>query len=285
MLENKGLLIAIGVTLLVAIGLGVAVLNEEPEPAPTVVTEIAIPEPPEPEPEPLPEPEPESEPESEPEPGVIEAPDVVVEPSEPAFILPLLDASDALVRDALVSLSRHEGLHRWLAVDDLIRKFVGFTQGVSEGRVIRSAVQVLAPRTGFSAIRVGDNAFILNPASYARYDTFTWIIDSVDAEALADFYVLITPLLDQAYKELGMPDPDFDRVVFAAIGLLLETPVVEGEIALERPVVMYEFADDSLESLQPAQKQLVRMGPANTKRIKSKLSEVARALRSARNNP
>ena len=35
---------------------------------------------------------------------------------------------------------------------------------------------------------------------------------------------------------------------------------------------MYEFADDSLESLQPAQKQLVRMGPANTKRIKSKLS-------------
>ena len=216
---------------------------------------------------------------------MVEAPEAVVEPSEPAFILPLLDASDALVRDALVSLSRHEGLHRWLAVDDLIRKFVGFTQGVSEGRVIRSAVQVLAPRTGFSAIRVGDNAFILNPASYARYDTFTWIIDSVDAEALADFYVLITPLLDQAYRELGMPDPDFDRVVFAAIGLLLETPIVEGEIALERPVVMYEFADDSLESLQPAQKQLVRMGPANTKRIKSKLSEVARALRSARNNP
>ncbi len=282
MLENKGLLIAIGVTVLVAIGLGVAVLNEEPEPAPTVVTEIAIPEPPEP--EPLPEPEPELEPEPEPE-EVIEAPEAVVEPSEPAFILPLLDASDALVRDALVSLSRHEGLHRWLAVDDLIRKFVGFTQGVSEGRVIRAAVQVLAPRTGFSAVRVGDNAFILNPASYARYDTFTWIIDSVDAEALADFYVLITPLLDQAYKELGMPDPDFDRVVFAAIGLLLETPVVEGEIALERPVVMYEFADDSLESLQPAQKQLVRMGPANTKRIKSKLSEVARALRSARNNP
>ena len=134
---------------------------------------------------------------------MIETPDVVVEPSEPAFILPLLDASDALVRDALVSLSRHEGLHRWLAVDDLIRKFVGFTQGVSEGRVIRSAVQVLAPRTGFSAIRVGDNAFILNPASYARYDKFTWIVDSVDAEALADFYVLITPLWIKPIRNWG----------------------------------------------------------------------------------
>ena len=70
---------------------------------------------------------------------MIEAPEAVVEPSEPAFILPLLDASDALVRDALVSLSRHEGLHRWLAVDDLVRKFVGFTQGVSE----RGALYVL----------------------------------------------------------------------------------------------------------------------------------------------
>ena len=181
-----------------------------------------------------------------------------------------------------MSLSRHEGLHRWLAVDDLIRKFVGFTQGVSEGRVIRAAVQVLSNR--LSAIRVGDNAFILNPASYARYDTLTWIIDSVDAEVLADFYVLITPLLIKPIRNWGC-QTRFRSVVYAAIGLLLETPVVEGEIGLERPVVMYEFADDSLESLQPAQKQLVRMGPANTKRIKSKLSEVARAPRSARNNP
>jgi hypothetical protein len=47
---------------------------------------------------------------------------------------------------------------------------------------------------------------------------------------------------------------------------------------------MYEFEDENLESLQPAQKQLLRMGPSNTKRIKSKLSEVARALRSAKSN-
>ena len=221
-------------------------------------------------------------PEPEPEPQFVEVPQVIEE--EPPFILPLLDASDALVRDALVSLSRHEGLHRWLAADDLVRKFVGFTHGVSEGGVVRSAVQVLAPRTGFSAIRIADNEYMLNTASYARYDTITSIIDSVDADALVDFYVLITPLVDQAYRELGMPDSDFDRVLFAAIGLLLETPVVEGEIALRRPVVMYEFEDENLESLQPAQKQLLRMGPSNTKRIKSKLSEVARALRSAKSN-
>lgn len=276
MLDNKGLLIAIGVTLVVAVGLGIAVLNVEPEPAPPVVSEIEIPKSPEPEPEPEPVPEPE------PEPQFVEVPQVIEE--EPPFILPLLDASDALVRDALVSLSRHEGLHRWLAADDLVRKFVGFTQGVSEGGVVRSAVQVLAPRTGFSAIRIADNEYMLNTASYARYDTITSIIDSVDADALVDFYVLITPLVDQAYRELGMPDSDFDRVLFAAIGLLLETPVVEGEIALRRPVVMYEFEDENLESLQPAQKQLLRMGPSNTKRIKSKLSEVARALRSAKSN-
>jgi hypothetical protein len=283
MLENKGLLGAIGLTLVIAVVLGVMVINEEPQPAPQPKEVIALPQAPEPEPEPEPEViepvqtdiEPEVlEEEAEPEPA----------PIEPEFILPLLDASDALVRDALVGMSRHEGLHRWLAVDDLIRKFVGFTQGVSEGRVIRSAVQVLAPRTGFSAISVGENEYILNPASYARYDIFTWIADSVDSKALADFYVLISPLLGQAYKELGMPETDFDRVVFSAIGLLLETPVVEGEIELRRPVVMYEFADAELEGLAPAQKQLIRMGPSNTKRLQAKLSEVARALRSALGN-
>lgn len=285
MLENKGLLGAIGLTLVVAVVLGVMVMNEEPEPAPPPKEVIELPQVPDlvPEPEPLPEPEIVEPTSVDIEPEVLEE-EPEPEPLEPEFILPLLDASDALVRDALVGMSRHEGLHRWLAVDDLIRKFVGFTQGVSEGRVIRPAVQVLAPRTGFSAISVGENDYILNPASYARYDIFTWIVDSIDSRALADFYVLISPLLDQAFKELGMPETDFDRVVFSAIGLLLETPVVEGEIALRRPVVMYEFADAELEGLAPAQKQMVRMGPSNTKRLQAKLSEVARALRSARTN-
>ena len=44
---------------------------------------------------------------------------------------------------------------------------------------------------------------------------------------------------------------------------------------------MYRFEDASLESLSPIQKQLVRMGPKNTRAIQAKVGEMARELRQA----
>jgi hypothetical protein len=41
--------------------------------------------------------------------------------------------------------------------------------------------------------------------------------------------------------------------------------------------VLYEFADPALESRSAGQKALIRMGPANARRIKAKLREI-RAL-------
>jgi hypothetical protein len=43
---------------------------------------------------------------------------------------------------------------------------------------------------------------------------------------------------------------------------------------------MYEFEDKRLESLGAAQKQLIRMGPRNTRALQVKLSEIALELRS-----
>jgi hypothetical protein len=62
---------------------------------------------------------------------------------------------------------------------------------------------------------------------------------------------------------------------------LLEVPVIAGEVRLTQPVVMYEFEDEALERLSPAQKQVIRMGPINTQRLQRKLSEISRALRVA----
>jgi len=43
-------------------------------------------------------------------------------------------------------------------------------------------------------------------------------------------------------------------------------------------VKRYEFADPNLESLADAQKQLLRMGPANAKLVTDKLREIEAAL-------
>lgn len=274
MLSNKPLLLAIGAGLLVILIAGTLLFEgDEQAPATTQIVTLPVPQPAPEIVEVAPEPEPEPEPESAPEPEP--------EPVEPAFVLPLLNASDGLIRDGLVSLSRHEGMNQWVAVNDLIRKFVGFTNGVSEGRVVRNPVEILAPRGKFLVSQIDEETYSIDPKSYDRYDLFVNIFESLDSEGTAELYVLVLPLLDQAYSELGLPNGSMNNTLFAAIGRLLEVPVIAGEVRLTQPVVMYEFEDSALERLSPAQKQVIRMGPINTQRLQRKLSEISRALRVA----
>ena len=58
----------------------------------------------------------------------------------------------------------------------------------------------------------------------------------------------------------------------------LETPIVEGDVAVVPLIQGYGYADASLESLSGAQKQLLRMGPDNVRRVQQKLRAIAREL-------
>lgn len=244
------------------------------KPEPQVAEKIEIPKVVEPvKPAPVPELEPEPEPPSAP---VIEAP---VEEQEPDFVLPLLDDSDQLIRDGSVSLTRHEGVNAWVAPDQLIRKFVAFADNVAHGQIAREPVRSLAPVGPFLVRKIDEKTFELDPASYDRYTPFVEIAVSVDARRAAEFYHLLRPLVQSAYAELGYGNQSFDDVVFQAIGRLLETPVIDGQIRLVQPVVMYMFEDPKLESLSAAQKQVIRMGPENTRLLQAKISEIALELR------
>ena len=59
---------------------------------------------------------------------------------------------------------------------------------------------------------------------------------------------------------------------------LLATPVVKGPIRLVRPHVLYKYADSDLETLSAGRKVLIRIGPANAKRVKTKLREIRQIL-------
>jgi len=49
-------------------------------------------------------------------------------------------------------------------------------------------------------------------------------------------------------------------------------------VELSQPKVLYEYADPSLEARSAGQKILIRMGPVNESRVKTKLREIRRAL-------
>jgi hypothetical protein len=83
--------------------------------------------------------------------------------------------------------------------------------------------------------------------------------------------------MQEAYKDLGYPDTDFDTTLIRAIVEMLQVPVVK-DILLEKKVVSYAMVDPELEGLSQAQKHLLRMGPENILRIQSKLRDLAQAL-------
>jgi hypothetical protein len=212
-----------------------------------------------------------------PEPIVVKVHEV--EEAPPEFVLPMLNDSDSLIRDGVVSLTRHEGINAWLASSELIRKFVAFVDNVAHGQVAKEPVRTLAPEGTFLVKQIDEKTFELDPESYRRYNAFTEVIVSIDGRRAAEFYHLLRPLIQKAYDELGYGNRSFDDVMFQASGRLLETPVIDEKIPLVRPVVMYKFKDEKLESLSAAQKQLIRMGPRNTRLLQAKISEVALELR------
>lgn len=196
----------------------------------------------------------------------------VAEPGE-AIELPPLDQSDAIVRELVGRLSSHPLAAAWLTTDQLIRNFTTVVLNVANGRTPSAQLTRLKPREAF--IATGGPAPAIDSRSYRRYDAYADAFAALDAKGAASLYATLKPRIEDAYRELGYPEGDFDRTLERAVNELLRTPVVDGPVSLASRSVGYEFADSRLESLSSAQRQLLRTGPRNTRLIQQKLREIA----------
>ncbi len=198
-------------------------------------------------------------------------------PTEPRTSLPPLGESDAFVREQAAGLSSHPQLAAWLATRGLVRVFATAVVNLADGRSPAPLVPFLAPKAKFFAIdRAG--RLLADERSFAEYDEFAKAVASLDTGGVARVYKTCLPLLNAAYAELGYPNADFSRTTERAIARLLETPVLEGDVALEKGPLFYRYADPALEALSLAQKQLLRTGPRNAKLLQRKLRDLYREL-------
>ena len=182
--------------------------------------------------------------------------------------LPPLGASDAFVGDLVAGLSSHPGIAAWLVNDQMIRRFVAIVDNVAEGTNPALHVSFMRPELRFGAT--------VEPQH--RYDTHAAIIDSVDPEGAADLFRIIEPLVNEAYAELGYPDRPFRRTVEQAIAHLLEVPVLDPAPRVVERGPFFYFEDEDLETLSPAQKQLLGTGPENVQTIQSALRNIGQEI-------
>jgi hypothetical protein len=191
--------------------------------------------------------------------------------------LPPLDQSDLLVRELASALSARPELAAWLVGERLIRRFAVVVESVAEGRVPRRDLGELRPQARFSVVET-DERIVIDPGSYGRYDAVAAVFASLDSEGSAALYRRLEPLIAEAYGELGNRELSFEAALGGAIHQVLSTPLVVGEAELSHHVNRYVYLDPELEDLSRAQKQLLRMGPANLRTVQAKLRELAEAL-------
>lgn len=196
---------------------------------------------------------------------------------EETLDLPELDASDELVRRSVAGLSARPEWAAWLVTDDMVRRFVVAVVAVAEGRSPEAQLDFLVPDRPFSAEQSGDR-LVVGAESFRRYDVATATFASLDTEGVARLYRQTHPLIEEAYRELGLPDRTFDETLSVAIDNLLTARVPDTPLDVEDDEGVYVFSDADIEALSPAEKHLLRMGPENARRFQAKLREIAGAL-------
>lgn len=228
----------------------------QPEPAPEPVPELP-PAPDIPVVEPVAEVVPEEEPQADAEPEVVvpEEPPLALEDSDEPVRIELSMAGDsALMESALTNT-------------DLLQRGAGVIDGFSRGLVLNKILPVAPPAGKFQTRKVGDTEYI-DPASYARYDSYARSVAELDTEQLVSTFHRFRPLLEQAYEALGYESDELDNALIRSLDQVIATPEIDGDIAVKRKEAVYIYIDPALEQLSPLQKQVLRTGPQNTAKIK-----------------
>lgn len=195
--------------------------------------------------------------------------------------LPPVGRMDPFLRALLGTLSAHPDLARWLATDDLIRQIARGVDRVSRGQIPAGDLAVFRPTTDF-AVTGRRNNMTIDADSYQRYDSFATMVATLDAQAVADVYRTIYPRLDEAYRALGRTDSGVDQAVMVALQRLIDTPVPSEPVrVVPARGATYAYADPQFERLAPVQKQLLRMGPENVRRVQDKLRAIKAAIEAA----
>lgn len=207
------------------------------------------------------------------------APAVIAEP-KPEYIEPEpqpLDISDAAVKTALAALSEYESLSRLLVNEQLLQRFVVVINNIAEGEMAPNHPLFVPPAKAFRVYQQAGREWI-DAASYKRYTAYVDVLDSMPNNQLMALYRQYKPAIAEIYAEIGDPDTDFDYILEDALNHLLDTPEIRVPVEVYTDSVMYKYRDERLQALTPPQKQLLRTGPDNMRRIKAKLRELKQAL-------
>ncbi len=203
----------------------------------------------------------------------------VLDPTERLVIKPgLLEPgkSDDSFRKEVVEVS--ENLLDWFNVKDVIGKYILIINDLSQNQLLYKHRKFLKmPQV--MVVEKDSQGLYMEKGSYSRYDRLANAIDAINVQKGLSFYLAFRPLFQQVYDEFAYPEEyRLEDIFLKAAASVIEAPIIKGRISLLRHSVRYKFADKKLEALNDVEKQMIRMGPENTKKIQDKLRQLVEAI-------
>lgn len=285
--KNSGPLIIFIVTFLLVVIALWQFSGGKTEKRPIDSSEFLKQEPVVPAPQPLEEPVKEEEPVERPTTELVEEEKPAVQ--EIVITLPELNESDDWLQNKLPDLTWRNELIPLLVTEDIIRRFVVFTDNFSQGLLAYEHSLFVQPKDKFSVdeqsvnVEGEQNVWQWDSNTSKRFDLYVDLLRSVDSTTLVNWYIDMKPLIDEAYRELGYEE-DFTYALQDAITRVLDMELPKSAMEVTRTSVMYKFQDPQLEALDDSDKLLLRIGKENLLIIKSVLLEINEKLAQRVNN-
>lgn len=187
-----------------------------------------------------------------------------------------LDTSDPAIKSSLQEISDANAaqVNRLLVNEALLQRFVVTVTNLADEEMAPNHQLFTPPEQPFRTYTQADKEWI-DAASYKRYTPYVDMLESFNNDALLNLYNMYKGDIQAKYAEISEdPDKPFDQQLIEAIDELLDTPEVPVPVEVYTDSVAYKYADPRLENLSTPQKQLLRTGPDNMRRIKAKLREI-----------
>ncbi len=191
-------------------------------------------------------------------------------------LLPALENSDHSFKDEIFLVSTD--LSSWFETQDVIKKYIILINDISQKQILSKHKRFLNP-LGDLTVEKNSQGLFLTETSYKRYDGLAKAISSIDVNQAINVYRTFRPLFNTVFKEFSYPvEYSLEYIFLKAAKNVINAPVIEDKIKLVRRSVLYTFADKKLESLNNVEKQMIRMGPENTRKIQATIRKLAQVL-------
>lgn len=157
--------------------------------------------------------------------------------------------------------------------DDYLRRAVVYIDNLAQGKVVNNH-NVFKPLTQPFQVTEQAGKLVQDPLSYKRYDAVVTLFEQLPNAWIISTYSQLSPNIEEIYQEIAPPNTRFKTRINQLIDALLTLPDVPTTAELTSDSVVYTYKQAEYEKLTPAQKQLLRLGPTNIKRLQQKFAQL-----------